>query len=245
MAFQVEKIASGGIVRPVPTFGDNVRRLRESKGLKAKELAEMLDVGPSVVSAWENDRGGLPETPTLLRVAKALRTSVESLLAGVDEDYDQIRHGGTGQDDEPELVDRDITRGYKKNDVPVVGDAEATANGIIAWNEEGVVARAVEEWVSRAFSDGDPKAYALRVRGDSMVPRYFPGEIVIAQPRIQPRDGDFACVQLVNGERLIKRVFRTSTGWILRSLNEAYPQREVRMNEVHAVHVIKHSVARM
>jgi len=245
MTLELEKISSGTIFQAVPSFGENVRALRQKRGLKAKDLADAVDVSPSVVSAWENDRSGLPETPTLFRLAKALRVSIDELLSGLDAEYDLIRHTGTGQEHEPELIDRDITRGYKKNDVPVVGDAEASTNGIIQWDNVGLVRAEIEAWVSRAFSDGDPKAYALRVRGDSMVPRYFPGEIVIAQPRIQPRDGDFACVQLANGERLVKRVFRTSSGWVLRSMNEAYPPREVSNEEVHAVHVIRHSVARM
>lgn len=49
-----------------------------------------LGVAPPVLSAWENDRGGMPETPTLLRLAKALGCSVEELLAGVDAEYDLV-----------------------------------------------------------------------------------------------------------------------------------------------------------
>lgn len=55
----------------------------------------------------------------------------------------------------------------------------------------------------------------------------------------------YASAQFTNGKRPIKRVFKTSNGWMLRSMNEAYPPREVSLTEVHAVHVIKHSVARM
>lgn len=183
------------------------------------------------------EAGGEVKVGTLAKVNTALQQA----------ERDLPRHAGTGEHPSSELehFDRDISRGYKKHDVPIVGDAEASANGIIAWDDEGIVKAQVDSFVSRAFSDGDQRAYALRVRGDSMVPRYFPGEIVIAQPRIQPKDGDFACVQLTNGERLIKRVFKKDGGWILRSLNEAYPLREVLNEEVHAIHVIRHSVSRM
>jgi len=73
------------------TFGENVRRLREAKGLQARQLADQVDVAPSVVSAWENDRKGLPETPTLFKLAKALDVGVEELLEGVDADYETQR----------------------------------------------------------------------------------------------------------------------------------------------------------
>lgn len=224
-------------------FGKRLKRYRTERGMASKDLARAVGVTPAMVSRWER-KGVVPSSTTIQKIAATLKVDLELLLPQPD----LARHTGTGEvpaSDNAEDFDRDITRGYKKHDVPVVGDAEATANGIIAWSDEGIVRGQVDHWVSRAFSDGDPKAYALRIRGDSMVPRYYQGEIVIAQPRITPKDGDFACVQLKNGERLVKRVFRSAGGWVLRSLNEAYPPREVSNDDVHAVHVIKHSIARM
>lgn len=92
MTLQVQKnVACGYSSRPMGTFGDNVRRLREAVGLKGVELAERVGVTPPVVSAWENNRTGLPETPTVLKLAKALGVSVEELLDGIDQDYDRVK----------------------------------------------------------------------------------------------------------------------------------------------------------
>lgn len=217
----------------VENLGEEIRARRKRLQWSQGELAELA--GLNIGTVVNLERGGVAQTDTVKKIHDALTRG----------EGDLPRHTGTGEHDEAEPFDRDITRGYKKHDVPVIGDAEATTNGIISWSDEGIVKTQVEEWVSRAFSNGDPLAYALRVRGDSMVPRYLPGEVVIVQPRISPRDGDFAVVQLKNGERLVKRVFKTTNGWVLRSMNEAYPPREVSSDEVHAVHVIKHSVARM
>jgi transcriptional regulator with XRE-family HTH domain len=74
----------------VSTFGGNVRRLREAAGLKGVDLAARVKVTPPVVSGWENGRTGLPETPTLLKLAKVLHCSIDDLLAGVDQEYDAI-----------------------------------------------------------------------------------------------------------------------------------------------------------
>lgn len=79
-----------GYVFGVATFGENVRRLRKQAGLRANKLAEILNVTPPVVSAWERDRGGLPETPTLLKMAKAFDCSIDELLVGIDPAYDAI-----------------------------------------------------------------------------------------------------------------------------------------------------------
>jgi transcriptional regulator with XRE-family HTH domain len=94
-------MVSGYLLDPLATFGENLRRLRTAKKLKAKDIAAKIGVRPPVVSSWENDRTGLPETPTLFRLAKAIPATIEDLLAGIDPDYDQIRsdlirHTSTG-----------------------------------------------------------------------------------------------------------------------------------------------------
>lgn len=82
---------SGYLLADVGTFGENLRRLRKARGLKAKDIAERLGVTRPVVSKMENDRNGLPETPTLFRLAKAIPATIEDLLAGIDPAYDAIR----------------------------------------------------------------------------------------------------------------------------------------------------------
>jgi transcriptional regulator with XRE-family HTH domain len=72
------------------TFGENVRRFRKAAGLKSVELARRLKVTPPVVSAWEKNRTGLPEAPTLLKIARALGVTVNDLLDGVDKEHDAI-----------------------------------------------------------------------------------------------------------------------------------------------------------
>lgn len=72
-------------------FGENVRELRRAAGYRhAKDFAAALGKSPTVVSKWENDRTGLPETPTLFLLAKAFGVSINRLLRNVDRDYDEI-----------------------------------------------------------------------------------------------------------------------------------------------------------
>lgn len=222
------------------SFRDNLRRLQRQHGVRNVAIVQALGVTAPMVSKW---RGGVvPNNANLHELAALLKTTPQELLG--DSGRDPLRQASTGQPSgtEAEDFDRDIARGYKKNDVPIVGDAEASANGIIAWDGEGLVRGQIEHWVSRAFSDGDPRAYALRVRGDSMVPRFFPGEIIVAQPREPVQDGHYAVVMLTTDERLVKRVFRTNGGWRLHSENHLYPERTVADDEVVAIHRIRHSM---
>lgn len=77
----------------ISAFGQNVKRIRTAltPPLSGVELAKLLKTDPSVISRWENGKGGLPEAPTLLRLAKHLGVSIDALLAGVDADYDEAR----------------------------------------------------------------------------------------------------------------------------------------------------------
>jgi len=91
--FRTKKYSCGRYTSAaVGSFGANVAGLRKRRGLKGVELAKAINVKPPVLSAWEHDRGGLPETPTLLKLAKALGVSIDALLAGVDPAYDLICH---------------------------------------------------------------------------------------------------------------------------------------------------------
>jgi SOS-response transcriptional repressor LexA len=53
----------------------------------------------------------------------------------------------------------------------------------------------------------DKDAFAARVHGDSMRPKYSEGDIVIFSPSLSPRDGDDCFVRFEDGHTTFKRVF--------------------------------------
>jgi SOS-response transcriptional repressor LexA len=53
----------------------------------------------------------------------------------------------------------------------------------------------------------DRDAFAARVHGDSMTPKYREGDIVIFSPAAGPRDGDDCFVRFADGQTTFKRVF--------------------------------------
>ncbi|MDR1263034.1 MAG: helix-turn-helix transcriptional regulator [Oscillospiraceae bacterium] len=61
--------------------------LRSEHGYTRDELAAMLDVPASAVEAWESGVD-LPNTPSLIKLAKVYRVSLDSLL--LDEDTDGV-----------------------------------------------------------------------------------------------------------------------------------------------------------
>lgn len=59
--------------------GERLKRLRKSKGLKQKELAEIVYVSPSAVSQYENGRSQ-PSRETLEELARCFGVTVDYLL---------------------------------------------------------------------------------------------------------------------------------------------------------------------
>jgi transcriptional regulator with XRE-family HTH domain len=74
----------------------------------------------------------------------------------------------------------------------------------------------------------DNAAFAARVRGDCMMPKYRQGDIVIFSPALPPRDGDDCFIRLGDGQTTFKRIFFENDG-----VNGAASLRLVPRNERH------------
>lgn len=66
---------------------------------------------------------------------------------------------------------------------------------------------------------GEP--YALMVLGDSMLPEFAEGEIIVIEPEGHAKDGSFV-IAWVNGEFIFRQLARRDDGWLLRPLNASY-----------------------
>ena len=60
-------------------FGENLRKLREEKGLSQKQLGKQMFVSPSAIAHWESGNR-LPDAIMILRLAKCLGVDANTLL---------------------------------------------------------------------------------------------------------------------------------------------------------------------
>lgn len=96
--------------------------------------------------------------------------------------------------------------------IPVLGTVIAGAPAYAAENIIGW-----EEVTSKMSKQG--KLFALRVRGDSMLPEFKPGDTVIIKEQPDVESGEIAVV-LVNGdEATLKKVTKTEDGIVLYAFN--------------------------
>ena len=60
-------------------FAENLRKLREEKGLSQKQLGKQMFVNPSTIANWESGRR-LPDAVMILRLARCLGVDTNTLL---------------------------------------------------------------------------------------------------------------------------------------------------------------------
>ena len=169
--------------------------------------------------------------------AERLRRSAEraAALKEFSEREQAIEHDAFDSDVEDEHID---VSGHTKEDIPVIAEGEASPQGALFWSNDGTLLSEVEDRITRPYDVADPHAYGLRVRGDSMMRFYKPGDLVVVSPRTPVTDGDEVYVQLLSGERLIKVAHRMNDGFLLESYNQAYPPRFVERTNIGAMHPI-------
>jgi DNA polymerase V len=75
--------------------------------------------------------------------------------------------------------------------------------------------------VNEASNCASADPYALMVLGDSMMPEFEEGEIIVVEPSGLVKDGSYV-VAFVNDEYIFRQLVQTPDGWMLKPLNPLY-----------------------
>jgi SOS-response transcriptional repressor LexA len=103
---------------------------------------------------------------------------------------------------------------------------------VISWIHAGAFAECVDSWPPGVSGIDDPvysyektgdNAFGLRVEGDSMLPRFIPGDIVIVDPAVRYDNGS-VCVVWVNGDVSLKQFWDRGGEIVLKPMNDRYPE---------------------
>lgn len=68
--------------------------------------------------------------------------------------------------------------------------------------------------------------FALMVLGDSMLPEFSEGDIIVIEPDGLAKDGSFVLARLKD-EYIFRQLVRDGERWLLRPLNSGYPDAEI------------------
>jgi len=211
------------------TPAERLRWARERAGYdRAKDAVEAFGWKPSTYYGHENGDRKF-DVETAKRYAEAFKVPWAWLVEGGEPPPDRPMPNASAPFAVPPISTRRI---------PVYGRAVGGVEGKFIFNGE-----LIDTVMCPPGLENVPDAYAVFVSGESMSPRFRPGETVWVHPGRPPRRGDDVVVQLhvPDGdppEGYIKEfVSWTPTRLVLRQFN---PDREIEFEreQVKTVHVI-------
>lgn len=176
------------------------KKLRKDKHLTQTELAEILHVEQTTISKWENGIS-VPDHSSLKNISEFFCVSLDVLL-GINE----INNVS------PLILGSAFIR------IPVYGEIPA---GIPI---EMIDTSYIEDYedISTELLKGNKKAFCLKVKGESMMPKFEDGDVLVLLQQEDCNTGDYCAVSINHTECTFKKVIKHKNGITLQPLNPAF-----------------------
>ena len=210
------------------TLQERIAELMAATGLTVGGMADIAGVSSSAVTQWKDGPTKSLKTGPATKLANA--TGFSAMWIATGEGPKKLAPGAAPP--APSNVAPAPALSPSRH-VPVVGHVKGGVDGFLeemqypSGHGEGYV----EYWVK------DPAAYALRVKGDSMHPRYRAGEFIVVTPSIEAQPGRDVVVKMRDGRKLLKQL-----NWIrgdevqLLSINDGYAPTTLSVDEIESIH---------
>lgn len=207
-----------------------IKAARKSAGLSQEALGERLGRTKGNVSGWENGRHQ-PSFEQLIQISRETKHPLPEEWRLLGAQPLQSSNSDTSAHVNTEEETQDVSVRY----IPLVGIGTGGPDGYINVDDYPV-----------GHGDGevlaptkDPRAYAIRVRGDSMRPRIRSGEFVVAEPSLEAQPGQDVVVKLKNGQTMVKELLYVRTDEIrLGSVNDDVAPLTIPLLDVEYIHPI-------
>lgn len=196
-------------------IGEIIKKYRDDNSMTLREFASKCGMSHSYIAMLEdgkNSKTGEPMTPTLSTLKKisvALDLSLNELMM-LSDDMPVKLETSTANN-----VQSFISYSRKGVPIPVYGAVVA-----------GIPLEAItdiedyEEITDDMAKSG--KYAALKIKGNSMEPRFTEGDVVIVRLQETVENGDIAIVMVNGDEATCKKIKKTPEGVMLISTNPAY-----------------------
>ncbi len=183
---------------------NNIKKYRLQAGMKQIELCNILGISQGALSGWENGRYE-PDIKSLNKMAEHFNITVDELLGNGRTGTTEV-DSGTMEQAKPRRV------GIK---IPVLGYVPA-----------GMPIEAIEDILD--YEEITPEMarngehFALKIKGDSMIPNIMDGDIVIVRVQPDVESGETAIVKVNGDEATCKRVVKHKAGISIVANNPLY-----------------------
>lgn len=224
---------------------DEVRRLNLLVAIKrthtAAKLAALAETAPAYLSQIKrqslDSKSGTPKAmgdDVARRIEAALKEPSGWMDTAHPAEWEALGLQPGSAKLDSDVDDAPAIRAELKR-LPVVGRVQAGPDGLLHIDD---------------FHSGHPdgfmfwwstcdNAYALRIRGESMSPRYLPGEFVGVDPCADVNPSDEVIVLLKTGQRMIKRLlWRRQDQACFESVNKDFQNIILDLEDVDALHLV-------
>lgn len=205
-------------------------------GMSQAELARKVDLTKGAVNQWKKGASS-PNGENLLKVAKALGVTPEWLATGkgpkeAPETRMTVKEAFRTGHLQPTVI-RQMEEMFpvaRLQQVPLISFVQAGN-----W-EEVVLNRPDDiEYLPCPVPCG-PQTFALRVQGESMLPRFNPGDYIFVDPDKGCKSGDFVVAQIDDENKAtFKQYLETEDGPMLKALNPEWPNRYIPLPDEHRI----------
>lgn len=207
------------------------RKLERDTSIKKitnAEIAKLAGLSPPAVGYWLKDVNGM-QAEAARRLAAYFDVDAVWLEKGEDAPTSVKSASMLGEstvEDAPP-----ITGSLKR--LPVVGRAQAGPDGTLSIDDFNQVDGFMLWWSTC------PQSYALRIRGESMSPRYLPGEFVGVDPCAEVFPSDEVIAQLKDGRKMIKRLlWMREDQACFESVNKNFQNIILDLEEIECMHLV-------
>ena len=225
---------SPNVDRFAANVGSAIHFYRIRKGLTIADLATQVGVNKSSISKIENGKQGYTGE-TIKKIAEALDISATEIFkfaeahTAAEEANEHIDWEKEAAHASLEAIEDSVHDRIRTTVVPLISWVQAGTWQTLA--DPSVDSPGANELIATTYK-AKTHTYALRVRGDSMEPKFPEGCIIIVEPEEDALPGKYVIVRQNGDEATFKQLIKDGSTLLLKPLNDRYPIMELRKDAV-------------
>ena len=196
------------IVICMMTVAEYIKEKRETLGLSARDVARKAGITGEHIRYIESGQRKTPSFDVIMKILKALQVDLQEFLQET---------------------------GYLPVNVEPAPLKKMRPMPIISWSDAGKwsdVCHSFQPYEAGEWTDSDVHGkgiFALRVEGYAMEPEFVEGDVIVVNPHVEVKPGDYAIVHNEeNGEALFKQLRKYGNTIVLHPLNSKCKAIELR-----------------
>jgi len=196
------------------SVAEYIKAKREALGLSAREVAKNAGITGEHIRYIESGQRKTPSFGVIMKILRALHVDLQEFLQET---------GYLPVNIEPASL-------KKLRPIPVI--SWATAGD---WKD---VCDSFQPGEADEWTESDVKGrhvFALRVKDDSMEPEFVENDIIIVNPHMEAKQGDYVIVKNDNGEATFKQLRKYGDTFVLHPLNSKYEDIELKKGNKYRI----------